>query len=108
MVDEPVPVTVDTNFASVALPSSRLTPLNEAEPIAEASWFCSAVISVPIASLSVPDCEAETRSFWILVRMLVIDESAELAVERTEAPRFSESVTADRLLVCVCICVEIE
>ena len=44
----------------------------------------------------------------MLVRMVVSCDSAEVEVERTDEPRLSESVTADRLLVCVFICVEIE
>ena len=83
----------------VVLPSSRLTPLNDAEFMMLMRLCCWAVISLCTCVALVPEVWAVTMSAFICFRMVSTLFIAEVAVLSTEAPRFSALVTAPSALV---------
>ncbi len=79
-------------------PSSRLTPLNDAEFMTLIRLCCWAVMSLCTWVALVPDVWAVTRSAFICFRMVSTLLIAEVAVLSTEAPRFRALVTAPSAL----------
>ena len=87
-----------TMLVVVVEPSSRLTPLNDAEFMMLIRLCCWALMSLCTWVALVPDVWAVTRSAFICFRMVSTLLIAEVAVLSTEAPRFNALVTALRAL----------
>ena len=85
-------------LVDVVLPSSRFTPLNDAEHMIEIRLCCWAVMSLCTWVVLVPDVWAVTMSAFICFRMVSTLVIAEVAVLSTEAPRFSALDTAPNAL----------
>ena len=98
----------DTTVAWLALPSSRLTPLKEADVMMLIRLACWAEMSVCTWVGSVPEVCAVTTSFFILFSSVIVLFKAAVAVPTTEEPRFRASVTADRAPVSDFIVVEMD
>ena len=79
----------------LAEPSSRLTPLNDADEMMLTRLCCCAVMSLWTCVGSVPGVWAVTRSALILFRMSIVLFRAVVAVPTVDDPRFRESVTAE-------------
>ena len=108
VVPAPLREKLSTMLVFAVLPSSRLTPLNDAERITLMRLCCWAVMSLCTCVLSAPDVCAVTRSAFICFRMLSTLFIAELAVLSTEAPRFSALVTAPSALTSDFMLVEMD
>ena len=76
-------------------PSSRLTPLKEADDRIEIRLFCWAAMSVWTLANEVPGCRAATTSALILSSKASAETIAAVAVATTEKPKFKASDTAD-------------
>ncbi len=98
----------DTTVAEGELPSSRLTPLKEADAMMLMRLACWAEMSVCTWTGSVPDVWAVTTSSFILFSSVIVLFKAEVAVPTTDEPRFRASVTAERAPVSDFIVVAID
>ena len=109
LIDEPDPeIPVTMLMPLVDVPLSRLTPLKEAEFTVLESCFKSWLMSVWMAVVSVPLVCALITSDWIDCITVSILSKAELAVPRTDVPKFKALETESRSLFCVRMLVAID